>query len=109
MYRVGGREEEPPSLGQDDAAGAALDQRNAHPALEGGDLLGDRGRSAAQRSCGPGEAASMGNFAQHQQSLHVDQQFSLCRRADYVTSANDGLPAGWRAWVFGTLTLSALA
>jgi hypothetical protein len=36
----------------------------------------------------------MGNFTQHQQPLHVDQQFSLCRYAYYATSANDSLPAG---------------
>ena len=91
VYRVGGGEEEPPGVGEDDAAGAALHQRDARPALKGGDLLGDRGRSAAQLGCGPGEAASMGNFPQHQQPLHVDQQFSLCRHADSATSAN------WRA------------
>ena len=62
VYRVGGGEEEPPGVGEDDTASAALDQWDARPALEGGDLLGDRGRSAAQLSCGPGEAASTSNF-----------------------------------------------
>jgi hypothetical protein len=51
----------------------------------------------------------MGNFPQYQQSLHVDQQFSLCRHADYATSANGGQLARWRAWDCGTLTPSALA
>ena len=53
---------EPPAAGEDDATGAALDQRDARPALEGGDLLGDRGSSAAQLSCGSGEAARAGKL-----------------------------------------------
>ena len=74
--RVGRYEQGPAGVGEDDAPGAAIDEHDAGPSFEGGDLLRHRRRRVVQRRGGPGEAARARDFSQHSEAVYVDQQFS---------------------------------
>ena len=70
--RVGVLDQRATGVGQAHAARVALDERRAGLALEGGDLLGDRGLRVGQRVGGGGEGAARGDLAQHAHSADIE-------------------------------------
>ena len=70
--RVGVLDERSPGVGEAHAARIALDERRARLALEGGDLLGDRGLVIRQRVGGGRERAAGGDLAQHAHTADIE-------------------------------------
>ena len=70
--RVGVLDERAARVGQAHAARVALDERRARLALQGGDLLGDRGLGVGQRVGGGGERTAGGDLAQHAHSADIE-------------------------------------
>ena len=70
--RVGVLDQRAARVGQAHAARVALDERRAGLALEGGDLLGDRGLRVGQRVGGGGERPACGDLSQHAHSADVE-------------------------------------
>jgi hypothetical protein len=60
----GGRERDPPPL--------SLEQRDADLALEGREVLRDRGRRVSKRPRGRGDRAALGELAEHVQAADVE-------------------------------------
>ena len=69
---VGVGDERPAGLGEVDPARAALDELGARLALQGRDLLGDRGLRVVQRVGGGGERTPAGDLAQDPHAADVE-------------------------------------